>query len=1697
MNAMSQVRAIDMVDSGDGVDTMKFISFLAGIGSTMLEADFEWISTSISLNQQYLKCVEDFATDKEKSILVVQISNRSDIEEARVLILTTEIGSWNGSEGDSAVALVKNHPTLSSSQPLMAQIQIISLGSMPLVDVLHSFVQRSLKPVMESCWSTSSQQLELASRNQELSGANLVRKKVTELEQALSSCRQSAAIPEVNLLEHVREEVRTLLLQLSESGGAEREEAKEELLSRAKANEALKSSLCSSILTWNKELHELRTRYDKRLTTEATPDAEREFWMRLEKVLLHAEEQMRMPAVELTLELVRKLKIRAYIPTQFEEDAAAIRDRLKSVQNFKILMEKLPVGEVAASSEIPSLGAAVSRFFDHVRKTLPRSRYPIQRAVQLLEALSRELADRLVALLRRRKLMQLRFDEFSRICGFPDDKALAQRRQVPSAADAGSCHELFELWDTKEREFMADTAKARKFQLDAHAAESDVLHAPHRDVVDRLQLLYRFRRGHEDLRSVIEKVARSFHTAPGGGLDAAGAHQSALQILGEAYDRVDGVDVLDVSREGQEAWAAAAARYAEVVDRVEAQAAAQLRGSLEAAQGAGQMFRIFSAFSPLLTRPKVRAAIQEHQSKLLVQVQEDVRALQDRFKRKYAGSEAARLAGARDLPPVAGSILWARQVERQLDTYMRRVQDVLGEGWREHPDGRMLHEEGEAFRDKLDGSARFRKWQDEVLRAGRDAMDGCGAEAFATAPFRVVEARGREPVLAVNFDARQADVFREVRSLGLLGYRVIPSVEAYAAELRRIHPVATAVAGALQTYFQAAARVTPAVELLVAGPRRRMHSLIRLGLDPRRPGAAAAARELCRELHKEFERALPGRGAQFLDDFVRRREFHQLEVYARRLADCALHYQERVDAALAKCASVDAAVASLRTCPLEPAGLRTALEEVQRLVAELELAAFSNLAEWVAGADARVADALADRLEEAVRLWTACLRQDVADGDASAGGGVRALVEAARTRHEIKMRGSALLLDPPLEMARLRCVESLGAALAVVTELPRLRHSAYAEFLGEEPADDRLPADYTAVAARVPAAVLREAYAAVDGLLADCQGFVDGWLAYQALWDTEPADALARVGEDVGQGLELLAQLRASRALFDGMEARRRFGPVTVDLSAAQGGVAAKFAAWQAELTTGFAALVGARTRELHGALRAARERVEAHSAHSGTSDAVAFLTSMEALRGEREGWSALLRALQAGERALKRDHRTVFRDRLAAGWFDVANAENEWAAFEHIYGRREAELREQVPLLQERILKEEAAVAERTRDLVGADWRDNKPVGAELAPAAALERVRVFEAKVAALLPAFKAQCAAEADEVRALGGLFVLGTERHDSRRIDNQLRGRSGRQGDPGESRFFLSLEDDLMAQFSTGAVSWVMDRAMPEDVPIEAKMVSKAIERAQGTVEGRNAESRKETLKYDEVMNEQRKVIYGRRHQIIDGDDMHSETLEMIEDVITDAVDAQLNGEFAEAWDLRALYNELQTYYPTSFTVESLATFTDRDSLVSAVIADALATYEAKCAAFPEGIETAKVIERDVLLQVVDTRWREHLSDMDYLKDGIHLRQVAQIDPLTAWQKEGFELFGAMLEAINRDYVRFITHVVVTVTEEIESDAANALEGAVTNAPAVEADVVTTMAGGTTVAATTPNEKLGRNDPCWCGSGKKFKQCHGRP
>ena len=320
-----------------------------------------------------------------------------------------------------------------------------------------------------------------------------------------------------------------------------------------------------------------------------------------------------------------------------------------------------------------------------------------------------------------------------------------------------------------------------------------------------------------------------------------------------------------------------------------------------------------------------------------------------------------------------------------------------------------------------------------------------------------------------------------------------------------------------------------------------------------------------------------------------------------------------------------------------------------------------------------------------------------------------------------------------------------------------------------------------------------------------------------------------------------------------------------------------------------------------------------------------------------------------------------------------------------------------------------------------------NLPAPLEEMPEEYQEARRAAQARYLELLQQFTDECGAEGDKVRELGGLYVLGTERHESRRIDNQLRGRAGRQGDPGESRFYLSLDDELMRLFATGALQWVMGKTLPDDAPIEARMVTKAIERAQNTVEQRNGEIRKNVLKYDEVMNEQRKVIYRRRDQILAGADLRTEALEYLDDAVRTTIEAHCVAEVPEEWDLEGLQAELQTFYPSTVTAEQLGECRSTDEMQALVMEEADAFYERREEELTP--EVMREVERQVMLQIIDQRWREHLQEMDYLQEGINLRAMGQRDPLVEWQREGFEMFGQLMHGIAQDFVRYVMHVQV--------------------------------------------------------------------
>ena len=382
-------------------------------------------------------------------------------------------------------------------------------------------------------------------------------------------------------------------------------------------------------------------------------------------------------------------------------------------------------------------------------------------------------------------------------------------------------------------------------------------------------------------------------------------------------------------------------------------------------------------------------------------------------------------------------------------------------------------------------------------------------------------------------------------------------------------------------------------------------------------------------------------------------------------------------------------------------------------------------------------------------------------------------------------------------------------------------------------------------------------------------------------------------------------------------------------------------------------------------------------------------------------------------------------------------------------------------------------------QDMAANDWDNDRYLLFEMDP----EERKAYEDEYRPLFERHKRATDSEHDVVKEVGGLYVLGTERHESRRIDNQLRGRSGRQGDPGESRFYLSLEDDLMRLFASDRITSIMNRLKwPEDEPITARMVTRAIESAQRQVEGVNFERRKNVLKYDEVMNTQRKIVYGDRRRILEGESLRDRAIDMVGEVIQGMVAEYVSPEvFPEDWDLEGLLTQIHLTYTSDLTIADLKPIEDAFELSEKVLAEALEAYEKREAEVGE--ETMRELERMVFMSIIDNLWREHLQEMDYLQEGIGLRAYGQRDPLVEYQNEGHAMFEVMKASMMEEFVRYIYRVEVVRQDEPSRPRPQRMV-------AEHGDRQEAASPGGGVSGKVP-----RNAPCPCGSGKKYKKCHG--
>ena len=587
----------------------------------------------------------------------------------------------------SSLVCVKRGAVVEADKTIHSQLRLINFSEGSPYETLHSFISKTLAPYFKSYVKESGR----ADRDGDKMAPS-VEKKLAELEMGLLHLQQNIDIPEISLIIH--QQVQSTIKRCAD----ESRKAKVADFGDKVEDSTFLNQLQNGVNRWIKEIQKV-TKLD-RDPSSGTALQEVSFWLNLERALHRIQEKRESQEIALTLEILKHGK-RFHATVSFDTDTG-LKQALAMVADFNPLMKDFPINDMLSATELDRIRSAVQSIFLHLRK-VRNTKYPIQRALRLIEAISRDLSHQLLKVLGTRRLMHIPFDEFERVMN--------------------QCFEIFSCWDDEYDKLQGLLRDIVKKKRDEHLKIIWRINPAHKKLQQRMEHMRKFRRHHEQLRTVIVRVLRPTRQAaisvepPSEGkqpfsLEAADAN--AIEEVNLAYENVKEVDCLDITKEGSESYDAAVKRYEERIDRVETRITAHLRDQLGTAKNANEMFRIFSRFNALFVRPHIRGAIREYQTQLIQRVKDDIEALHEKFKVQYPQSKSCRLSVVRDLPPVAGSIIWARQIDNQLTMYLKRVEDVLGKGWETHIEGQKLKADGDSFRAKLSTAEVFSEWARKV-----------------------------------------------------------------------------------------------------------------------------------------------------------------------------------------------------------------------------------------------------------------------------------------------------------------------------------------------------------------------------------------------------------------------------------------------------------------------------------------------------------------------------------------------------------------------------------------------------------------------------------------------------------------------------------------------------------------------------------------------------------------------------------------------------------------------------------------------------------------------------------------------------------------------------------------------------------------------------------------------------------------------
>uniref|UniRef100_A0A8C0GMH1 Dynein cytoplasmic 1 heavy chain 1 n=1 Tax=Chelonoidis abingdonii TaxID=106734 RepID=A0A8C0GMH1_CHEAB len=1173
----------------------------------------------------------------------------------------------------NSLAFIKRTPVIDADKPVSSQLRVLTLSEDSPYETLHSFISNAVAPFFKSYIRESGK----ADRDGDKMAPS-VEKKIAELEMGLLHLQQNIEIPEISLPIHPI--ITNVAKQCYERG----EKPKVTDFGDKVEDPTFLNQLQSGVNRWIREIQKV-TKLD-RDPASGTALQEISFWLNLERALYRIQEKRESPEVLLTLDILKHGK-RFHATVSFDTDTG-LKQALETVNDYNPLMKDFPLNDLLSATELDKIRQALVAIFTHLRK-IRNTKYPIQRALRLVEAISRDLSSQLLKVLGTRKLMHVAYEEFEKVMV--------------------ACFEVFQTWDDEYEKLQVLLRDIVKRKREENLKMVWRINPAHRKLQARLDQMRKFRRQHEQLRAVIVRVLRPQVTAVAQQnqgdvpepqdmkvaevlFDAADAN--AIEEVNLAYENVKEVDGLDVSKEGTEAWEAAMKRYDERIDRVETRITARLRDQLGTAKNANEMFRIFSRFNALFVRPHIRGAIREYQTQLIQRVKDDIESLHDKFKVQYPQSQACKMSHVRDLPPVSGSIIWAKQIDRQLTAYMKRVEDVLGKGWENHVEGQKLKQDGDSFRMKLNTQEIFDDWARKVQQRN---LGVCG-RIFTIESTRVRGRTGNVLKLKVNFLPEIITLSKEVRNLKWFGFRVPLAIVNKAHQANQLYPFAISLIESVRTYERTCEKVEErnTISLLVAGLKKEVQALI-------------------------------GEGIALVW------ESYKLDPYVQRLAETVFSFQEKVDDLLIIEEKIDLEVRSLETCMYDHKTFSEILNRVQKAVDDLNLHSYSNLPIWVNKLDMEIERILGVRLQAGLRAWTQVLlgqADDKAEVDMDTDapqvshkpGGEPKIKNIV---HELRITNQVIYLNPPIEECRYKLYQEMFSWKMVILSLPRIQSQRYQVGVHYELSEEEK--FYRNALTRMPdgPVALEESYSAVMGIVTEVEQYVKVWLQYQCLWDMQAENIYNRLGEDLNKWQALLVQIRKARGTFDNAETRKEFGPVIIDYGKVQSKVNLKYDSWHKEVLSKFGQMLGQNMTEFHSQISKSRQELEQHSVDTAsTSDAVTFITYVQSLKRKIKQFEKQVELYRNGQRLLEKQ-----RFQFPSSWLYIDNIEGEWGAFNDIMRRKDSAIQQQVANLQMKIVQEDRAVESRTTDLL-TDWEKTKPVTGNLRPEEALQALTIYEGK-------------------------------------------------------------------------------------------------------------------------------------------------------------------------------------------------------------------------------------------------------------------------------------------------------------------------------------------------------------------------------